>query len=335
MTMNGTDSCAVDGDRVSSFPLTYLRLRFECRAETRVQLGGLRAGSNLRGALLDVMRRAVCADPGSNDPRHVAQCPVCWLVAANEHPGVERRGYTLVPPLGAAVSVEADAQFAFHITLFGDAVRFLPYFVLAVPEVGRIGVGPGRGRFALSSIWAERPGADDFAVLAVGEKVVHPPDRTVGQTEIYQAAEALAGQIHGRQPRLRIDFRTPLRLIQDERLLKSSDFGVIFARLLERVDRLAVQYAGAAPREETSRLQLEALANQVRLVETHTSWVEVPSGSSRTGQQTWISGLVGPAWYSASAETWCALLPWLLWGQAAQVGKDTAKGNGVFEIAFV
>jgi hypothetical protein len=25
-------------------------------------------------------------------------------------------------------------------------------------------------------------------------------------------------------------------------------------------------------------------------------------------------------------------LPWLLWGEVAQVGKDTVKGNGVFRM---
>jgi hypothetical protein len=44
-----------------SFPLTALRLRFTCAAETTLHLGGLRAGSNLRGALVNVMRRATCA----------------------------------------------------------------------------------------------------------------------------------------------------------------------------------------------------------------------------------------------------------------------------------
>ena len=36
-------------------------------------------------------------------------------------------------------------RFEFGLTLFGRALQFLPYFVLAVPEMGRLGVGPGRG----------------------------------------------------------------------------------------------------------------------------------------------------------------------------------------------
>jgi len=49
--------------------------------------------------------------------------------------------------------LEPGAVFDFHITLFGEAARYLPYFVLAVPETGRTGLGPGRGRFALKTIY--------------------------------------------------------------------------------------------------------------------------------------------------------------------------------------
>ena len=82
-------------------------------------------------------------------------------------------------------------------------------------------------------------------------------------------------------------------------------------------------------------LVLAGRNSQVRLVESQTRWEDVQSGSSRTGQKTWISGLVGPACYSAPADVWRELVPWLLWGEIAQVGKDTSKGNGVFRLKIV
>lgn len=325
----------------SSFPLTYLRLRFNCLAETSLNLGGLRAGSNLRGALLNIMRRAACdqyplLDRGQPvDPNHVAHCPVCWLAAANEHPGHERRGYSIIPPAATTERLAPGERFDFHLTLFGEAIRYLPYFVLAVPEVGRVGVGLGRGQFSLKRIDAEHPLEGDWPVLAEGDTVVRPPQTPPGHREICTAARVLAGQLCARQPCLRIDFRTPLRLIVNKHLLKIPDFGALFSHILLRGDHLAAQHAGAAPRPAVERERLWNLANQVRLVDDGTRWVDVPSGSSRTGQQTWISGLIGPACYIAAEEVWRELLPWLLWGQVTQVGKDTAKGNGTYQIHIV
>ncbi|PIU91719.1 MAG: hypothetical protein COW33_04260 [Anaerolineae bacterium CG17_big_fil_post_rev_8_21_14_2_50_57_27] len=348
---------------LTSFPLTSLRLRFYCVAESPIHLGGLRAGSNLRGALVNVMRRATCAgDP--SDKAHVAVCPVCWLVAANDHPGQERRGYVITPPLPedpkgfscfpsvdtsqpltfsgdfspqaktfrVFESLEPGAAFDFHITLFGEAVRYLPYFVLAVPEAGRTGLGPGRGRFALKTIHAEHPLNGDWAILAEGENVVRPPAQNVTHADIQQKAETFSDSLGSGAALLRLDFLTPLRIILEERLLKSPDFGVIFNHILRRLDELAVQHAGGVVRPREERQRLWELANRVRMVESQTRWVDVRSGSSRTGQPTWISGLVGPAWYSAPVKVWRELLPWLMWGEITQVGKDTSKGNGVYRL---
>jgi hypothetical protein len=76
---------------------------------------------------------------------------------------------------------------------------------------------------------------------------------------------------------------------------------------------------------------LQALADRVRLMEAQTEWVEVWSGSNRTGRETPLSGFVGRASYAAPLETLRPLLPWLVWGQVVQVGKDVVKGNGVYK----
>ena len=314
------------------FPLTSLRLRFTCTAETVLHLGGLRAGSNLRGALVNVMRRATCAgDP--SDAAHLAACPVCWLVAANDHPGEERRGYVITPPSGMAEQLRSNDSFDFRITLFGEAARYLPYFVLAVPEAGRTGIGSGRGRFALKSIHAEYPLENDWEVLKEGMNLVRPPTAFVRHADIEKAAAIFASRLDGRQPRLQLTFLTPLRVILDDHLLKSPDFGAIFAHILKRLDDLSMQHNAGSERPSDERQRLWDAANRVRLVESLTHWEDVPSGSSRTGQKTWISGLVGTAIYSAPSEIWRELLPWLLWGELAQVGKDTAKGNGVYRLS--
>src|SRR5262245_54033993 len=114
--------------------LTLLHLRFLCERATPVHLPGFHAGSQLRGALGNIMRRAYCPEarfgqgqPAS--PEHAAVCPVCWLLAANEHPGEVRRGYALVPPLEPPTPTQSVAvpreqpygvgeRFDFGLTLF-------------------------------------------------------------------------------------------------------------------------------------------------------------------------------------------------------------------------
>lgn len=333
------------------FPLTATHLRFVCEAMTplRLEVETFRAGQNLRGALGQVMTRAYCAGD-ARDAAHAAMCPVHWLLAANEKPGQERRGYTIVPPLPRDDSSGRDdpadrddppdrlygpgERFEFGITLFGDALKFLPYFVLTVPEMGRMGVGPGRGKFSLKSVWAENPlTRERECLLAEGDTLVHTPTLTVTHAAVMDAAARLDLTGFQNLSGLQVRFLTPTRLIDEGKLANAPQFDVLFARLLKRLDDLAEQHCGGSgrPREEIDAL--EHLAAHVRLLESQTRWVEVWSGSQRRGAPSPLSGIVGRAVYAASAEDWRALLPWLLWGQLAQVGKSAVKGNGVIAIS--
>ena len=334
------------------FPLTTTHLRFVCEALTplRLEIETYRAGQNLRGALGAVMLRAYCAG-NANDPAHAATCPVHWLLAANEKPGQERRGYTLVPPIprrndspGAGDVppgrlYEPGERFEFGITLFGDALKFLPYFVLAVPEMGRAGVGVGRGKFALKSVWAENPFTREReCLLAEGDNLVHTPTLTLTHAEVERIAndkwriEDDASETENRELKIAVRFVTPTRLIEEGDLAKAPAFEVLFARLLKRVDDLAEEYSGGNGRPREEIVALEQLAARVRLVEAQTRWVEVWSGSQRRGARSPLSGIVGRAVYAAEREVWRALLPWLLWGQLVQVGKSAVKGNGMIQV---
>jgi hypothetical protein len=318
-----------DAQELLMVSLTLTHLRFTVETLSPLRLGAYEAGMRLRGALGNVMRRAYCAGD-ARDHGHAAACPVCWLLAANEHPGEERRGYALVPPLNPPEAYAPGQRFAFGLTLFGDALRYLPYFILAVPEMGRGGIGPGRGQFALREVWAANPLLDEFQpLLAEGETLVRNPALMVTHAHVTQAAEGLAEILKGR---LTLNFLTPTRLIQQDALLKLPDFGAFFARLLKRLDELDEQFAGGQGRPLAEVQALQSLADQVRLMETDTRWVELWSGSSRTSRQTPMGGFVGAAVYAASPEAWRPLLPWLIWGQAAQVGKDVVKGNGWYEL---
>ena len=327
----------------SSLLLTHLR--FTCQVVTTVDLPAYRAGGQLRGALGNVMRRTYCPEArfgngNAPTPEHIAVCPVCWLMVANEHPGEERRGYALWPPVAyTAQAARAERPFApgerfdFGLSLYGDTLRLLPYFLLTVAEVGREGVGLGRGRFDLRQVWAlDALEGRQECVLAEGESLIHTPTLQVGAAQVQAATERVMAHV-SQTGRLGLRFHTPMRLVADEQLVKAPDFGVLFTRLLERIDQLERQYAGGGRRDEAERQSLLACANRVRLAEARTQWLEIRSGSTRRGEPTWISGFVGEASYLAPIEVWQPLLPWLVWGQLTQVGKDVVKGNGVYQIA--
>jgi hypothetical protein len=321
------------------FPLTLTHLRFTAEATTSLHLdvAGYRAGSALRGAVGEVMKDALCTCPPHlrAQNQHLPECYVGWLFMGEKGGGDEARPYSFVPPLTppAGDGFAKGQRFDFYVTLYGQGQRFLPHFLISVNEAGQRGLGYGRGQFAVRQVWAVNPFADaQECVLAEGESVVRTPTVRVTHDDVLAVADETLAEIAQNGGQVRLNFITPTRLIDDGRQNKAPDFGVLFQRLLFRLDMLSRQHCGGQRRDEAERLTLQAWANQVRLAEDGTRRVEVFSGSRRTGHSTPLSGFVGMATYRADMETWQAVLPWLLWGQATQVGKSTVKGDGLYEV---
>ena len=317
--------------------LQLTHLRFDCIALTPIKLAGHYAGNNLRNALASVMLRATCPETHRRTkptPAHTAVCPACWLLAAEVDPGSVVRAYAVIPPLPPREVVEPGEPFSFALTLFGDGFQFLPYIVLAANEVGRIGFGPGRGTFSLEEIYAFDPvGGWQEQVLASGDSLVRAPELHVAAAAaLSQADEWLSFLPPANE--LTIRFHTPLRLVEKhggkERPYRIPDFSVFFRRLLYRIDDLGRQFAGQTRRDPADRERLYHQADQVRLVDSRVQWHELWSHSGRTGRKTPLGGLTGQAAYWA--KDWAPILPWLLLGQATQVGKSVVKGNGVYEL---
>jgi len=301
-------------------------------------------GPSIRGALFGALRRHYCFAPDEPDPTHSAVCPVCWLLS-REDPGWERgrtppRPYTIEPPLETKTRYEPGESFSFGITLFGQATNLFPYLVLAVPEMGRAGIGrkgeenKRRGRFSLRLIEEVNPlTGQRRKLLGRGERMVQAPESPAEHKQVQALAEELAGKFATRRSPLLIRFLTPTRIgerrAEEKRWLVNRPlFAPFFRRLLERLEALSTLYGGGPP--DWDKDALLALADEVRLVEDRTRWVDIRSFSRRLGRTTPVGGFLGEAVYEA--EDWRPLLPWLIWGTMTHVGKDAVKGNGWYEL---
>jgi hypothetical protein len=328
--------------------LTIHHLWFTVEAITPISLPA-EAGPAIRGALITALRQHYCPDASlrpqgsriEQSPEHRALCPVCWLIAEEDAAGVRGRNiprsYTIEPPTALAGPIGAGGTLSFGISLIGRAINLYPYLVLAVPEMGRAGLGHfdarqgGRGQFRLRSIAAINPlsGAEQSLLASGG--LLQLPALPVGPDEIATAASGLAERARQQDGRLALAFHTPTRIIDGAHLVARPRFAPLLQRLGERIEAL-VHYYGAPLAESAPPLTTELLAraDAVELVEDQTCWVDVVSGSRRLGRATPVGGFRGRVIYRS--EDWLPLLPWLLWGQSVHVGKNAVKGDGWYGI---
>jgi hypothetical protein len=337
---------------------TIHHLRFSAEVETSIEMGAFK-GSALRGAWHSHLRTLYCAQNESADPMHQAMCPVCFLLSRETRGGDDRRPYAFVPPLTPQTSFEPGERFSFGISLFGDTVQFLPYLVLAVGQMGqaqglgrpihpaanggeardvkRRGGRPQRQRGTFRLVTIEEINSfsgEQRVLLGEGDTMVHVPVLAVNGEQIADRSQKLMDVLAADGGRLRIDFLTPTRIVHRERLVKQPQFAPLLARLLDRISALRHQFADQSTLAREEKSHLLSIADRVRLVSDETRWWDVKGRSTRLGRPQPLGGFVGRAVYQAEdPEVWRRLLPWLLWGQSTQVGKNVVKGCGWYRIA--
>lgn len=323
--------------------LTLHCLEFEMEATTRMGLYE-HSGTALRAALYATLSRHFCpAPPGTRaslDLNHQTYCPACWLLAREEPESTRGkdvpRALALRPPVRTPTDLQPGTRWRFGLTLFGaQAAGLFPYLVVAVALMGETGIGRPvqngqRGRAGLRRVWAFNPCTEMRQLLvAEGSKLVESLQLAVTPDDVAAAAARLAAQVRGQGNRVNVNFLTPTRLVDGEMLTHSPVFITLFERALGRLRQLTHWYADG----ETLPVDVERLlplADEVQLVSDQTQWVDLHSPSRQKHYATPIGGFTGRATYTS--EHWEQLLPWLLWGQMTQVGKNTVKGNGWYEV---
>ncbi len=308
-------------------------------------------GSALRGALFRALIAQFCANQpvlehgGCPVCPLLSACPVAYL-AATLDPQSDRgenvpRPFTIEPPLQVDETparptadrptptvFDTGACFEFGLTMFARALQLFPYVVLAVQRMGQTGLGiktrangGQRGRFAVRQIAAANPATGERqVVLQRGSRLVTMPDVPITHAHLAALPAPPPGAT------VRVTFLTPTRLKSDgDWLTTVPPFRVLLHRHLDRLAALADTYA-ATPLDPDLRYALVGRAGDVTTVADATRWVHLEGYSSRQGQRTSTSGLLGHVDYRA--DNWAPFWPWLKWAEITHLGKNIVKGHG-------
>jgi hypothetical protein len=299
-------------------------------------------GASLRGVLVNTLLSRFCTNreaTACSTCMFVQGCPISALVAPlREEARLGRnipRPYAIRPPVHHAQVFAPGESFTFGLTLFGCRIELFPYVAIGLAEMGKHGIGRRvpenaweRGKFRIEQVQAVNLlSGEAQVVLQSGNNLVHVPDMPMTLAHAQTQAEA---QMDDGPTTLQLRFLTPLRLTSKKQLVKQPHLQPLVARLVDRHDSLAREYGGE-PLGKDAYQQMTAAAAQVELLDNATRWVDLGSYSRRSRRATPIGGLVGSATYRGDGAL-RELLPLLAWGSVIQVGKDTTKGNGVYEV---
>jgi hypothetical protein len=223
----------------------------------------------------------------------------------------------LLHPLSTSGKQYAPGEvFGLRLTLLGAAIAHLPYLIHAFQRVGERGIGKGEGRCQLESVRQERSaGGGDW-------HTIHTPGASL---------QALPGHVPEIPPlpaSLRVTFHTPLRVLQDGKLVHEGRFSfpVFITHLMRRISLLHAYHAGTELMLDFKALSLQAEA--IPVLEADLRWHEWSRYSSRQQTKVQMGGLMGS--FALPVDALADLWPWLWLGQWVQVGKGTVMGMGEY-----
>ncbi len=216
----------------------------------------------------------------------------------------------------------AGAPLAFEMLLFGRGIDHVGAVVEAGVRMTRSGLGAGRWTAEVREVWEQDP----FGT--VRRPLPFLLDRSAltlvaGWDEAVTRARTLAVGM------VALQFLTPAHLVRDDYAIRVPAFPIVARPLLRRLTALAVLHGdgGEAPGDHFARLARQA--EGVRLADWHGEWRDWERYSARQDRRMTFGGVVGTAVYEGDV---APFLPYLVYGQATHVGKQSTFGAGRYRI---
>jgi CRISPR-associated endoribonuclease Cas6 len=318
--------------QLRNLPFTLAAFTFHLTAKERIELPAYK-GSAFRGGFGHVMKKVCCLMPGKRlcdncqMPKacayaYIFETPINGAEGASLHAKNLPHPFVIEPPLTPRETIHAGEKLSFGLTLIGKGIDFLPYFIYAFHELGRSGVGRGRGRYQLDSI---------TDALSQNE-IYHGPTQTLTSNfTVTRFADSLADAAAQKDTRrITLQFLTPTHLLRHGQLVAAPSFEILLRRLLARASELAKIHVGQ-PWELDYRQIVDTGAASVRLVEHKLEWQNWERYSNRQQQRMKFRGFVGTVAYEGEIQPF---LPFIILGQYLHIGNKTSFGMGKYEIQW-
>jgi hypothetical protein len=304
--------------------MVFGKYQFTCRLETDAELPHYK-GSTFRGVFGRALKKVVCA-------LKQQECESCLLstkcvyaqvfetpitsetkdprMAAAPHP------FVIEPPLTTKTHYPAGSVFDFYLLLMGEANNYLPYFIYAFEQMGRIGIGRkingNRGRFVLESVRH-----DDATIYSSSDKKLRKNDELKKLGLTFPENPGKTSQL------LNIIMETPLRLKFDNRFQAELPFHVLVRAMLRRMSSLMNAFAGGEPNLDYRGLVKKA--ESIEIKENNLSWYDWQRYSFRQDKKMLMGGMTGNVIYSGDISEF---LPLIAFCEKVHLGKQTTFGLG-------
>jgi len=302
--------------------MLYGKYLFTCCFESEAMLPHFK-GSTFRGAFGVALKKVICA-------LRNLQCEECLLntrclyarVFETDKPPYPRP-FVIEPPLTSKTNYPEGSSFDFGLILLGEDNNNLGYFVYALDQMGKIGIGRRingrRGHYRL-----ERVTYGDSVIYSSDEQTLSIPQAI----ENIQLDSTAARKVSC--SKVQLDLVTPLRLKFKNRLSGELPFHILVRAMLRRAASLFSCYGDGEP--ELDYRKLVSRAERIKISQSDLKWFDWRRYSNRQDKAMLMGGIVGSVVYEGDLDDF---IPFIDFCTRVHVGKQTTFGLGKIKYEIV
>lgn len=313
--------------------LTWAAFQFTMQAKEHSFLPEYK-GSTLRGGFGHSFRRVCCTmrDQECKTCMLNQTCPYAYIFETPKVNGMEVQHqasnlphpFVIEPPATEQTEFQAGDDFEIGLVLFGKSVSFLPYFVYTFDQMGRMGLGKGRGKFELTAVYA----MNDLASQQKEQIYDSKSQMLNGNFKVWNLSDILTNISIAQVDTLAIQLVTPTRILHKNRLVRNIPYDLLIRTLLRRISllgRIHCESDWDLPYKDI----LDHAINHVKLVNSNTSWYDWERYSNRQRTRMKMGGIVGTLSYAGDL---APFMPLIVLGQFTHIGKNTTFGLGKYVV---
>ena len=305
--------------------MLFGKYQFLCRLENEAILPFFK-GSTFRGLFGHALKKVVCALKRQECEECLLKERCVYSLAFETHLTTQPlegsrissppHPFVIEPPLTSETTFPKGSAFDFNLLLFGEMNNSLPYFIYAIDQMGKIGIGKRisgkRGRFLLKEVIS-------------GNRIIYSAtDQKLDSTETYEILPFLESENYSDNNfSIRVILDTPLRLKFENRLKADLPFHVLVRAMLRRVSSLYSCYGDGEPSLDYRGLVRRA--ETVLIVTGDLKWFDWRRYSHRQDQAMFMGGMTGSITYEGKIGEYMPLIDFC---SKVHLGKQTAFGLG-------
>lgn len=292
-------------------------------------------GFSVRGGFGTAFRKLVCKYDNKACVNCILkdQCPYSYIFETSppKNAGIMKkftsvpRPYVIEPPMDKKTHYHNNERLSFGLILFGDAIKYLPYFIFTFDRLGDLGIGKGRKPYRLEKVYSVTPidNVDKVVYSTKQCKVVNDFNIITGRALLKKAKEK---NLFGKN-KLTLQLKTPMRIKHKGKYANVLEFPILLGNLVRRFSNISYFHMNSPISFDYNKFTESA--KDIRISEDNTWWHDIKRYSNRQKRRMKMGGLVGSISYVGNFKKY---LPLLLLGENLHVGKNTVMGFGKYQI---